>query len=92
MNAPPTRASVTPALITLAHNAQCTTVALYGEMLSEQEKRLQQLTSLLGTAQQECAKLAAACATKDALIKRLESLTEKMRDDLDEPDAGPERR
>ncbi len=72
MNVPQQRSQVTSLLVTLAHNANVSIVALYGEMLSEQEKRLQQLAAQLGMAQQECAKLAAACTTKDAQIRALE--------------------
>lgn len=86
---PPQRQQVSAPLVPLAHNACAQLVALYGEMLADQEKRLQMLAAQLGQAQTQCAQLAETIKNRDAQIivlgNQVKSLTAMLPSD-DEPE------
>jgi hypothetical protein len=85
---PPARQQVTSPIVSLAHNAQLSTVALYGELLSEQEKKMQVLVMQLGSAQQQCVLLSESVKAKDAQLEALRTQMETLLVSPAEPVVG----
>lgn len=72
-------AQVTSTVVMLGHNTCAQLVAFYGELLAEQEKKMQALAAQVGGAQQQLAMLAESLKAKDAEIAALKGLVSSER-------------
>jgi len=83
VNLPSQPKLVASPLVLSAHNTLLTVVSHYGELLSEQERRLQAFAAQLAAAQQQCAQLTEACRGKDERIRALQDAVVSQNDSED---------